>query len=262
MKKSKRILAFLITFVFLIGFTPVYAAVANNGISANSGNQIITIDGSFSDWKNLPYSYEYNWDNPYIYPYHWNPVTQKNETLTITDENGKPYNTTIRHKMSLYRDNENVYLHIIFAKDDGFNGDNYIFYCDGQQVQFQVGLPGGKTISQSSKKDEIYKLQVRHENSGSSSSETGNSKAILKRNANGLNDEMELQIPLKEFHKQNRNIDASNIRMLEFFTPNLMYRHILCAGTDTAPYVGIAGCMAVAGVGCFVYTKKKRKTTI
>jgi uncharacterized protein (TIGR04145 family) len=166
--------------------------------------------------------------------------------------------------MSLYRDNENVYLHIIIADsyDYGFNGNNYIFFCDGQQVQFQVCLPGGKTITKDSVGVGIHKLQIRHENSGSSSSEASNSKAILKRNANGLNDEMELQIPLKEFHKQNHNIDASNIRMLEFFTPNLMYRHIICAGTDTAPYVGIAGCMAIAGVGCFVYTKKKRKTTI
>lgn len=254
MKKLKQLLTVLMIFALFVNITPIYASAASNGSS------IINIDGSFHDWDGLPYSYEYNWDNPYIYPNHWNPVTQKNETLTITDENGKPYNTTIRHKMALYRDNDNVYLHIIIADNynSGFNGNNYIFYCDGQQVQFQVCLPSGKAVSKNSFGAGIYTLQVRHEDTALSSHEALNSKAILKRNANGLNDELEMKIPLSEFHRQNPNIDASNIRMLEFFTPNLMYRHIICAGTDTAPYVGIVGCMAVAGAGCYLYQKKRK----
>lgn len=265
MKKLKLLTSLLISFVFLTNFIPVYAAPSNNGISTAGNNQAIVIDGSFHDWKDVPYSYEYNWDNPYIYQNQWNPATKKNETITYTDENGKPYNTTIRHKMSLYRDEKYIYLHIIIAKnyDHGFNGNDYEFYCDGQKVRFQVDLPGGKQITSRSFGEGIYPVEVRHEDSGISGSVVKDFKAMLKRNANGSNDELELKIPFTEFHRQNPKIDAGNIRVLEFFTPNLMYRHIACAGTDTAPYVGISVCSAAAIAGCLLYKKKKKgKTTV
>ena len=263
MKKLKILITTLIAFGLLSNLAPAYAAANDNANFADTNNQTLVIDGSFNDWKDVPYSYEYNWDNPYKFENQWNPATKKNETVTITDENGKPYNTTIRHKMSLYRDDKYVYLHIIMAKQwyNSLNGYDYQFWCDGQMAAFQIELPGGGKISKNSFDAGIHQVEVRHRDSGISGSVAIGSQAVLKRNIDGINDELELKIPFTEFHKQNPNIDPQNIRMLEFFTPNLMYRHIICAGTDTAPYVGIAGCVAVAGVGCLFY-KKKRKLTV
>nr|WP_319488725.1 Firmicu-CTERM sorting domain-containing protein [uncultured Caproiciproducens sp.] len=263
MKKLKVLIMFFISFIFLSNLTPVYAAAADHSIPADSGNQVIQIDGSFDDWVNVPYSYEYNWDNPYIFENQWNPVTQKNETVTITDENGKPYNTTIRHKMSLYRDDKYVYVHIIMAKNwyTSLNGYDYQFWCDGQMAAFQVVLPGGGTITNGSFGAGLHPVEVRHRDSGISNSIAKDSLAMLKRNAGGINDELELKIPYSEFQRQNQNIDPGNIRVLEFFTPNLMYRRIACAGTDTAPYIGITVCAAIAGVG-YLFYKKKGKLTV
>jgi len=262
-RKFKTLLTLLVAFAILINSTPVYAAMDNNEKSADTNNQMIVIDGSFLDWNDVPYSYEYNWDNPYKFENQWNPVTQKNETIYIMDANGKPYNTTIRHKMALYRDDKYVYLHIIMATNwyNSLNGNDYQFWCDGQMAAFQVGLPGGGTISNGSFGEGIHVVEVRHRDSSISGKVATGSQAVLKRGKGGINDELELKIPLAEFHRQNSKIDAADIRMLEFFTPNLMYRHIICAGTDTAPYVGIASCAIVAGVGCLFY-KKKGKLTV
>ncbi len=263
MKKTHVWFALLTALIFIANLTPGFAATTNNGIPANSGSSVIQIDGSFDDWADIPYSYEYNWDNPYILYNQWNPVTQKNETVTITDENGKPYNTTIRHKMSLYRDDQYVYLHIIMATNwyNSLNGYDYQFWCDGQMAAFQVELPGGGTITNGSFGVGIHPVEVRHRASSISYSVAQGSQAVLKRNAGGINDELELKIPFSEFQRQNHNIDPGNIRVLEFFTPNLMYRRIACAGTDTAPYIGVAVGAAIAVAGYLIY-RKKRKLTV
>lgn len=263
MKKLKKLASVLTAVLFLIGSASVFSAKANAEVSASSGSQPITIDGSFSDWNNLPYSYEYNWDNPYIYENQWNPVTKKNETVVYKDENGQPYNTQIRHKMSLYRDDKYVYVHIIIAANysSGFNGADYEFYCDGQLARFQVVKQNGKQISANSFGAGIYPVAVQHDDGAISGQMSRDSQAILKRNANGINDEIEFKIPFSEFQRQNKNIDPQNIRQLDLYDPNLMYRHIICAGTDTAPYIGIGVCAVIAGGG-YLFYNKKRKTTV
>lgn len=257
--KPLRFFTLLVACLLILNFTPVFASAS--GIPASSDHSVIRIDGNFDDWKDVPYSYEYNWDNPYIIEYQWNPKKQKNETITYTDENGKPYNTTIRHKMSLYRDDRYVYLHIIMATNyyKSIIGDDYEFWCDGQRVMFDVVLPGGGTITKPSLNHGIHPVEVRHGDSGISWSIAKGSQAMLKRNPGGFNDELELKIPLSEFKRQNPRIDPDNIRVLEFFTPNLMYRHIACAGTDTAPYIGISICAVLAAAGYVIYKKKGKQ---
>lgn len=252
--------AFLFSIMLDPNLSPAYAQEAEGGITAGTGSSVIQIDGSFQDWANIPYSYEFNSNNPYQFV-QWNPVDHKNETVTITDENGKPYNTTIRHKMQLYRDDKNVYLHIIIAKNyaSGFNGYDYEFWCDGQQTIFQVVMPGGGGISNGSFGPGIHPVEVRHGAGSISWSIAKGAQAVLKRNPGGVNDELEMKLPLSELHRQNPNIDADNIRVLEFISHNLMYRRISCAGTDTMPYVGAAVCAVLAGTGCFLYLKKRKK---
>lgn len=257
--KQHRFFILLVLSALMAICSPAYAFAS--GIPSSSGNSVIQIDGKFDDWKDVPYSYEYNWNNPYILHYQWNPVTQKNETITYTDENGRPYNTTIRHKMSLYRDDQFVYLHIIMAKNyyHSIIGDDYEFWCDGKRVMFQVVMPGGRSITSSSFGPGIHPVEVRHGDSGIAWSIAKGSEAMLKRNPNGVNDELEMKIPFSEFKRQRPSIDPDNIRVLEFFTPNLMYRHIACAGTDTAPYIGIAVCAAFAVAGYSFYRKKGKQ---
>lgn len=264
MKKIAVSVLLIAAFVLLI--CPAYAFAdsgkdsGTDGVSAvkETGNQVIEIDGDFKDWKDVPYSYEYNWDNP-SETSEWNPQTNKMETVKQTDENGKPYNINVRHKMQLYRDDKNVYLHIIMAKNyyNSLNGYDYEFFCDGQEADFQVVMPGGGAITNSSFGKGIHPVEVRHGNGSISYSVAQGSAAMLERKQSGVNDELELKIPFTEFQRQNPNIDPANIRVLEFFSHNLMYRRIICAGTDTMPFVGVGICAALAGAGCILFYRKR-----
>ena len=79
----------------------------NNGIS-------LSMDGYFDDWNDKPYSYEYNWDNSdncWYYGVWYDGQCFKTPEGT--------YDTTVRHKMQLYSDNEYVYMHIVISEDYG-----------------------------------------------------------------------------------------------------------------------------------------------
>lgn len=220
------------------------------------GDGKISIDGDFSDWEGLPYSYEYNWDNSQNC---WQWGVWVDGVCYKTEEG--TYSTDVRHKMQLYCDGSYVYLHIIISRDYGskFNGEDYQFWVDGNMAAFQVEWPGGGTITGNlgNTSPGVYPVEVRHRDSSMSYDVATGSSGYLKVNENNLNDELEIKIPLSELQRQNGNINSETISTIEFFTPNLMYRRISSAGTSTAPYIIGLICFALVCVTTIAVLKKK-----
>jgi uncharacterized protein (TIGR04145 family) len=211
----------------------------------------IVIDGYYGDWSDKPYSWEYNWDNPYIIEHYWDGT--QNITKKYTDENGNPYNLEIRHKMAIYTDGEYVYLHIEISNKpgSGMNGEDYRFYIDGQMAAFRVTYSGGDNLNKNDKKIDpgIYNVEIRHRDGGISNMVVEGATAAFTKKTDDTNNEIEMKIPLSAMKLQNSNINIDTFNMLEFYCPNLMYRRIACSGVSTAPYLGIGICIVlVAGV--------------
>lgn len=253
---GKKVIVFVMLGILLYGFMPLTSA------RANTADTSITIDGYYDDWSGLPYSWEYNWDNPYRIENYWDGT--KNITKEYRDENGNQYNLEIRHKMSLYCDGTYIYLHIEIASNytSAFNGDDYQLYVDGQMARFRLTYPGGGTINKNNKiADGIYAIEIRHEDSAISGSVVNGAVGMYTRKANDLNNEVELKIPLTELKSQNKNIDIKSFHTISFFTPNLMYRKITCAGTSTGPYAGIVLCLLVV-FGTVMIRKHKKGANV
>ena len=68
---------------------------------------------------------------------------------------------------------------------------------------------------------------------------------------------MELMIPLTELQRQNNNINLENIGVIEYFCPNLMYKNITCAGTNTGAIIFILLSISICS---FVYFKTRKNT--
>lgn len=233
-----------------LGFLLMVLIVSVNSSQASAFSSIV-IDGYYDDWSDKPYSWEYNWDNPYIIPNYWDGT--QNITKEYMDEHGNPYNLEIRHKMSLYYDGDYVYLYIKISDsyDTGMNADDYQFYVDGQMAAFRVTYVGGTSLTKQSSKNEpgIYNVEVRHRNSALSDTVVSGAEAVFSKKPDDKNNELEVKIPLTALKQQNNSIKTDNFNIIEFFTPNLMYRRIACSGVSTAPYLGIGICvLLVAGV--------------
>jgi hypothetical protein len=243
MKPFKLLMTFTVLSLLAALFAvPAQAAV--NPLDTSAGSSPIVIDGYFNDWADKPFTWEYNWNNP-----------------PISGEGG--YTTNSRHQISLYRDDSNVYLHIIMAKNyyNSLVGDDYEFTCDGVRTIFRITTPDGASISSGSFGAGIHPVQVRNGDGSISGQVAQGSAGMLLRHDGGINDELEISIPIADFHAQNSAIDAADIKEISFFTPNLMMYgdKITCAGTSTAPYIGIALCVASVGVGTGVIRKKRKK---
>lgn len=205
-----------------------------NSFDLMSSNKI-NIDGNFDDWNDLPYSYEYNWDNSNACWY-WG-VWIGNDCYKTPEGT---YSTDVRHKMQLYCDGEYVYLHIVFSRNynSTANGNDYQFYINGIETDFQVEYEDRTTLANTQKEIGIYKLFISHRNTGLSYQEVIGSLGYYRINNNeNINNELELKIPLIEMVKQNSNVNLDTISTIEFFSPNLMYRHISSVGTSTYPIV-------------------------
>lgn len=205
-------------------------------VLADSDDSVITIDGYFDDWSQIPYSYQINYDDS-----SW-PL---------------PNDSQNKNTIALYRDDKNVYLYVKMKElyTTGFNGNDYEFFIDGSEVAFAITAPGGSDHDINSFSEGIHPIWVRYQNGWD---HVSGSVGYLNCNADNVGDTAEFKIPFKAFSKQNSNIDPNNIQTIEFFTPNLMYRHISCSGTSTAPYLGI-GISAFAAFGGFLLFKNRKK---
>lgn len=215
----------------------------------------ITIDGDFSDWDSMPCSYEYNWDNSENC-WQWgvwiDGVCYKTEPGT--------YSTDVRHKMQMYCDGANVYLHIVYSRDYGvkLNGSDFRFYVDGQMAAYQVLDQGGGSYEAMAELDPgAYPLEVRHRDSGLSFLYAEGTDGYLRVTEDKINNEMEIRIPLAEMQRQNENINPETVTAIEFFTPNLMYRRISAVGTSSGPVLLSAMCGGVALSGWLRYRRKR-----
>lgn len=244
---SKKLISTFILVVIMITINSIH-------VSADSP---IVIDGYYDDWANLPYSWEYNHNNPYIIENYWDGT--QNITKVYTDENGNPYNLEIRHKMALYCDGDNVYLHIEISDKpgSGMNGEDYRFYVDGQQASFRVTYSGGDNLLKNDHKTEAgnYTVEVRHRDGGISNMVVAGAEAVFTKKTDDNNNEIELKIPLSAMQLQNSNINTDEYNIIEFFCPNLMYRRIACSGVSTAPYIGI-GVSVLFAAGIYFINKR------
>ncbi len=253
---GKAACGFLGAAIFLGAGTAAQAAELEytNGFSLSDGSAV-TIDGDFSDWNALPCSYEYNWDNS-DNCWQWgvwvDGVCYKTEPGT--------YSTDVRHKMQMYCDGENVYLHIVYSRDYGarLNGSDFQFFVNGQMAAFQVVAPGGGSFEAMSENDPgAYPLEIRHRDTGLSFLNAEGTDGYLRVTENRINNEIEIRIPLAELQRQNPQIDAETITSIEFFTPNLMYRRISAVGTSSGPVLLSALCGSVVLCGWLGFKRKK-----
>lgn len=212
------------------------------------------------DWDSLPCSYEYNWDNS-ANCWYWG-MYYGNECFKTPEGE---YDVNVRHKMQLYCDGTNVYLHIVFATVywDDVNGNDYRFTIDGQMSAFQLEYDDGRNIT--GKLDGLdvgtHQINVVHRNPWMSGQHVDGSLAYLTKYEDNRNAEIELMIPLEQFAYQNENVDIENIGTIEFFTYNLMYRSITASGASTFPLV-TAGAALLVIPGSTVLLKRygrKRK---
>ena len=243
MKKVKLLISLsVVTLITVMLVMPAQAA--SNPLDASTGSSPIVIDGYFNDWNDKPFSWEYNWNNP-----------------PIAGEGG--YTTNSRHKIALYRDDNYVYLHVVMAKNyyNSLVGDDYEFTCDGIRTIFRVTTSDGKSINQNSFGTGISPVSVYNGDGSISGQVAQGSSGMLLRHDGGTNDEIEIKIPIADFHAQKSDISATDIKEISFFTPNLMMwgDKIISAGTDTAPFVGVALCVASVGVGTEVIRRKRKK---
>lgn len=237
------------------GMTAQAAGYTNAFTLKNSGSGSITIDGNYSDWDSLPCSYEYNWDNSENC---WNwgvwvdGVCYKTEPGT--------YSTDVRHKMQLYCDGENVYLHIVYSRDyqTRINGNDFQFSVDGKRADFQLTQIGGGSFEEMANFEPgLYPIEVRHRETGLSFLNANGADGYLYLTDDKINCEVEIRIPLSEMKRQNPSINVETITAIEFFTPNLMYRSITSVGTSSGPLVLSALCGSVVLCGWIGNKRKK-----
>lgn len=225
------------------------------------------INGTFSGWDNIPVSYEYNWDNS-SNCWQWgnwvtDPVTGE-QTCYKTEEG--TYDKDVRHEMQLYCDGDNVYLRITYATIYGShaNGEDFNFYFDQSDIgaKFQITYPeNGGTLTNSTPGANVYRVDVRNGDTSNSYSIVDGAEAYYLVTENGVNNQLELKIPLDALKTQLREkgIEVSdNFSVLEYTTPNLMYRRIATAGSPTgsAPFAAAVFLLVPTSYVCI---KKKDK---
>lgn len=226
-----------VTVVISLGIEPTETATEDNttfGWSGRMGGSAISIDGNCSDWDDKPASWMYNWAKP------------------------GPYSEKTHHKISLCCDGENVFLYIKFAEDFGerFNGYNYMFYIDGEPVQFVVTDVSGTAAPGT------YRATVRHGDGSVSWSVAEGAEACLKVNNGGINNELELKIPFKTMEIQNANIQPHEVSDVKYSSGNITGSvKVSCEGASTGP-VGFACAVLLAvPISCALirkyYTEKR-----
>lgn len=237
-------------------------AEEDKGLSSVFGTDSApSVDGNFTGWDDIPSSYEYNWDNSANCWQHGNWVTDPvtGEQVCYKTEEGT-YDSNVRHEMQLYTDNENVYLKIKYATIYGShaNGEDFNFYVDGVGAKYQITWADGTPITGTSTAAGTYVVDVRNGDSASSYGIVDGASAYYHVTENGINNELELKIPLSALQAQNGSVNLDNFSMIQFFTPNLMYNKISAAGSPTGaePFAAAAFLIIPAS---YVWLKKKNE---
>lgn len=226
-----------------------------------SSNSAPAVDGNFSGWDDIPASYEYNWDNSSNCWQNgcWTTDPVTGEDICYKTEEGT-YDSNVRHEMQMYCDDANVYLKIKYATIYGShaNGEDFNFYIDGVGAKFQLTWPDGTPITGTVTESGTYVIDIRNGDSSSSYSIVDGACAYYYVSENGINNEVELKIPLSALQAQNGNINLDNFSMIQFFTPNLMYRPISAAGSPTGS-VPFAAAAFLGIPASYVLIKKKNE---
>ena len=189
----------------------VVKAKKKDAVLFSDGN--ISIDGYFDDWEDKP-------------------------------KTAVGWSQSMTHHISLYRDENYIYLYVNLAKDFQFTGAAYCVNYDGKNTYFDVRCDG--TIPN----DGIGSLTIRTQNNWKY---VPNSQGYIRREP-GQSDLAEVVIPIYEF---DRNVKPDEVQSISFSTPNYGPQYVSCSGTSTAPFVSSGIGLAIACTG-FVALKKKR----
>ena len=213
--------------------------------------EVISIDGDFSDWSDKPYSWEYGYDNSNEVWNGWFYVDGKAEQC----DKGT-FNNNVRHKIGLYCDGENVYVYVQLATayQSGFDGIDYEFTIDGQKAAFQLFTNGAVNNGPG-----VYDVDVRNRNGSEGYTLAEGAVSKLLVHDNGKNNELEVKIPLSTLQLQNSNIDIENVGNIQFWASHLMYRPVSTAGADTSPYAGAALAFLLVPSSTLLLKKYPRK---
>lgn len=261
---KKFMALFLTTIIIFANVSVVFAAGDDykNSFSltgSSAGGPVI--DGNFDDWEGIPHSYEYNWDNSancWYYGVWIDGVCYKTPVGT--------YDSNVRHKIALYCDGENVYLHIEFARDyyAKMNGDFYNFDFDGKRTTMRITYQGNSLANNAALSNPgVYQLEVRHGNGAVSGYVAEGSQAVVRVKPGNYNAELEVKIPLKAFAQQNPSIRLDQISVISWDNSgNLTYRPVMATGTSSGPVVLAGLSIGVAAVGFVLYDRRKRNGNI
>lgn len=216
----------------------------------------IVIDGDFSDWADKPYSWEYGYDNSGEV---WGDGFYVDGEKVVCEKG--TFNNKVRHKISLFCDGENVYVYVQFAKthSKAFSGMDFMFFVDGKQAAYQL-FPVGIENIYGVPEEGIYDVDVKDRNTYQLA-DGASAKFLVHEN--GLNNELEVKIPLETLKMHNSNIDIENISTIQFKSSHLTYRPVTSSGADTLPYVwAVLALMLVPTSACLIrkYYEEKRTT--
>ncbi len=206
------------------------------------------------NWDDYPVSYEYNWDNSQSA---WNWGEWRDGVKYTTPEG--TYDNNVRHAMGMYSDGENIHLHISYATiyQSIANGDDFNFYINGVGAKMRIiYADNGSGITGQGRAPGTYDLVVVNGDHWNSGYEANGSYGTMVVKEGNINNELEIVVPLETLKQQNSAIDTNHVSNIEFFSPNLMYRHISCGGASSGPggFVGISFITFMCAL--FVYTRQ------
>jgi len=175
----------------------------------------IEINGYYDDWEDKPHTEVY-------------------------------YDQGIRHLVSVFRDESNVYVHIKMAEAGFSNIDNFYFEMDTSEGEKNFTLEL-ESIKKGSYGTGVIKVH-----------ETGNWQNVIGTGyytrEEGESDDAEFYIQLSSIAD-----DPEGIYDISIMCANLGPQKTICVGADTGPYIGIAigAALVFAPLG-YIYYRKRR----
>lgn len=211
--------------------------------------------GTFVDWTQVPYVWEFKYDNSDA-AWGWGLWE---DGYSFTTPEGE-YDTDVRHKISLYSDGEYLYLDVIIATvyASGGRGSTLTFTVDGVETQFNLVLEDGNSLDTYNTVG-TTQVYLNHDLGELAGEFVEGSEAYYYIKESGYNDEFEVKIPLTALADQNKDVDLENINEITFTSASLTYQGVTITGISTFPY--ILGGICLCAVGYVVY-KRKHNTNL